>query len=335
MSSADVWREKLWEAIEQMQANDLPQMALEVFRYQYTYNLLYRQWVDLLGRKPQHVNQLEDIPFLPISLFKTKRIASGDWSEQQIFSSSGTTGQQRSQHFVRQLAHYEQQSVRCFEAQYGSLSDYRILALLPSYLEREGSSLIYMIEHFLKQAKTGSGFYLYNIDELRTQMQEAKTAGEKVLLWGVSFALLDFAETGGFPLGPQDIVLETGGMKGRRKEMLREELHDILGQAFGVQQIHSEYGMTELLSQAYSLGQGIFQPPAQMGIYIREYSDPLHIYKEPHRNGAINIVDLANLDSCAFIATDDLGRKYANGSFEVLGRLDQSDLRGCNLLVEL
>lgn len=335
MSSADAWREELWKEIGQMQAPDLPQMALKVFRYQYTHNLIYRQWVDLLGRKPQNVNQLEDIPFLPISLFKTKRIVSGDWREQQIFSSSGTTGQQRSQHFVRQLALYEEQSVRCFEAQYGPLSDYRILALLPSYLEREGSSLIYMIEHFLKQAKAGSGFYLYNIDTLKEQMQQAKAAGEKVLLWGVSFALLDFAEAGGFPLGPQDIVLETGGMKGRRKEMLREELHGILGQAFGVEQIHSEYGMTELLSQAYSLGQGIFQPPTQMGIYIREHSDPLHIYKEPQRNGAINIVDLANLDSCAFIATDDLGRKYADANFEVLGRLDQSDLRGCNLLVEL
>ncbi|WBM74780.1 acyl transferase [Saprospira grandis] len=335
MSSADAWREELWTAIGQMQAPDLPEIALAVFRYQYTHNLIYQQWVDLLGRKPQNVKQLEDIPFLPISLFKTQRIAAGDWAEEEVFSSSGTTGQQRSQHFVRELSRYEEQSVRCFEAQYGPLSDYRILALLPSYLERQGSSLIYMIEHFLKQAKRGSGFYLYNIEELRRQMQAAKAADEKVLLWGVSFALLDFAEAGGFPLGPQDILLETGGMKGRRKEILREELHAILGQAFGVEQIHSEYGMTELLSQAYSLGQGIFSPPAQMGIYIREHSDPLHIYREPQRNGAINIVDLANLDSCAFIATDDLGRKYADGRFEVLGRLDQSDLRGCNLLVEL
>lgn len=307
-------------------------LALKVFKHQFENNQVYRSYCDLLLRHPSDIKKTEDIPFLPIQFFKTHEVITGEKEPDIIFSSSGTTGSTTSKHYVHDLKLYEQSFTKAFELQYGQPTDYVILGLLPSYLERTGSSLIYMVNHFIKHSPhPESNFYLNNLDELYKTLQSLESQGKKTLLIGVSFALLDFVEQYQLRLN-HTIVMETGGMKGRRTELVRAELHEQLCQGFGVDCIHSEYGMTELLSQAYSKENGVFECPPWMKIVIRDTEDPLSILP-PNKNGGINIIDLANLNSCAFIATQDLGKLHDIGSFEVIGRFDHSDVRGCNLMV--
>ncbi len=278
------------------------------------------------------VKSLQQIPFLPIQFFKSHEVLSTSTPVQEIFTSSGTTGMATSKHLVTDVSLYEQSYQLAFSQFYGNIEDYVVLALLPSYLDRQGSSLMYMVNDLI--AKTNnpeSGFYLDDYDALISKIIQLDTAGQNVLLIGVTYALLDLIEKQNFRL-QNTIIMETGGMKGRRKEMIREELHTILCNGFGVTSIHSEYGMTELLSQAYSLGNGIFECPSWMQILIRDPEDAL-TYQENGKSGGINVIDLANINSCSFIATQDLGKKYPNNSFEVLGRFDNSDIRGCNLMV--
>jgi phenylacetate-coenzyme A ligase PaaK-like adenylate-forming protein len=306
--------------------------ALKVFRFQYENNLVYREFCDHLKVIPQEVKSLEKIPFLPISFFKSHDVISGTNAVEEIFTSSGTTGMATSRHLITDASSYEESYRRAFAQFYGNIQDYAVLALLPSYLEREGSSLIYMVEDLIKLSNNpDSGFYLHNQDALASKLIALDNAGQNVLLIGVTYALLDMIESREFEL-KNTIIMETGGMKGKRKEMIREELHEVLCKGFGVTAIHSEYGMTELLSQAYSLGEGIFECPDWMQILIRDTEDALS-YVGVGKTGGINVIDLANINSCAFIATQDLGKKYADGSFEVLGRFDNSDIRGCNLMV--
>jgi len=275
---------------------------------------------------------LQQIPFLPIQFFKSHTVVSNNEAPQAIFTSSGTTGMTTSQHLVTDVSLYEESYRRGFSQFYGNIENYVVLALLPSYLEREGSSLIYMVEDLIQLSnQPESGFYLNNHDELIEKLIELDSQGQNVILIGVTYALLDLIEKRKFQL-QNTIIMETGGMKGKRKEMIREELHQQLCAGFGVASIHSEYGMTELLSQAYSLGEGIFECPSWMQILIRDTEDALS-YITNGKTGGINVIDLANRNSCAFIATQDLGKKYANGTFEVLGRFDNSDIRGCNLMV--
>ncbi|MFD2551188.1 acyl transferase [Bizionia sediminis] len=305
--------------------------ALQVFKLQFEKNPVYRSFCDLLNRTPAEVKTLTDIPFLPISFFKTHEVLSSVQPIKKTFTSSGTTGQTTSKHAVADLAVYETSFTKGFQKFYGAIEEYVVLALLPSYLEREGSSLIYMADALIKQSKKPeSGFYLNNHAELKNTLLQLEASNQKVLLLGVSFALLDLVEQHSFRL-KNTIVMETGGMKGRRKELIREELHDILKQGFGVATIHSEYGMTELLSQAYSKGHGVFECPPWMRVFTRETEDALTI-QVPEKTGGLNIIDLANIHSCAFIATQDLGKVHPNGSFEVIGRFDHSDIRGCNLM---
>lgn len=315
-----------------MPANEMATAALQLFHYQAIENTIYRQFLELLKIHPFSIQDISQIPFLPIELYKNHRITTGVFAPQTVFSSSGTTGTNTSYHYVADLSLYEQSFITCFERFYGSISDYVILALLPAYLEREGSSLTYMAERLIQTSlHIESGFYLYNYKDLANILQQTTRRGQKTLLLGVTFALLDFAEH--FPMSlPHTIVMETGGMKGRRPEMLRVEVHDLLCRAFEIPQIHSEYGMTELLSQAYSGGAGYFVCPPWMGIQIRDVNDALTLLPVG-RAGAVNVIDLANVHSCAFIATSDLGRCLPNGTFEILGRMDASDRRGCNLLV--
>lgn len=311
---------------------EFEKVALKVFRFQHEHNKVYREFCDYLSVDPQKVKSLEKIPFLPISFFKSHDVVTDKHSVQQIFTSSGTTGMATSRHLVTDVALYEESYRRAFAQFYGNIEDYAVLALLPSYLEREGSSLIYMVDDLIKQSNNpDSGFYLYNRDELAAKVTMLDQSGQNVLLIGVTYALLDMLEAHQFNL-QNTIIMETGGMKGRRKEMIREELHAILQKGFGVPSIHSEYGMTELLSQAYSLGDGIFECPDWMQILVRDTEDALS-YVDYGKTGGINVIDLANINSCAFIATQDLGKKYPDGSFEVLGRFDHSDIRGCNLMV--
>ncbi len=275
---------------------------------------------------------MQQIPFLPIQFFKSHTVVSNNEAPQAIFTSSGTTGMTTSQHLVTDVSLYEESYRRGFSQFYGNIENYVVLALLPSYLEREGSSLIYMVEDLIQLSnQPESGFYLNNHDELIEKLIELDSQGQNVILIGVTYALLDLIEKRKFQL-QNTIIMETGGMKGKRKEMIREELHQQLCAGFGVASIHSEYGMTELLSQAYSLGEGIFECPSWMQILIRDTEDALS-YITNGKTGGINVIDLANRNSCAFIATQDLGKKYANGTFEVLGRFDNSDIRGCNLMV--
>lgn len=309
--------------------NDL---ALKIFKFQFENNRVYRSFCDLLYIHPSDVKTIESIPFLPIQFFKTHDILSSNNPIQTTFTSSGTTGTTTSKHLVTNLNIYQQSFKKGFEYFYGNIEDYVILALLPSYLEREGSSLIYMVETFINQSKhPESGFYLNNITELKNTLEKVDAQGKKTLLIGVSFALLDLVETYQFQL-KNTIIMETGGMKGRRKELIRDELHNLLKDGFGVDAIHSEYGMTELLSQAYSKGHGIFECPNWMRILTRDTEDALTILPFG-KAGGINIIDLANINSCAFIATQDLGRIYENNTFEIIGRFDNSDIRGCNLMV--
>ncbi|MDT0675134.1 acyl transferase [Autumnicola musiva] len=308
------------------------QTALEVFKFQYQHNSVYKQFCDLLKKNPESVNELSAIPFLPIELFKTKKILSSREEPEIIFSSSGTTGTNVSKHYVTDLSLYENSFLQCFKSFYGKPEELVTFALLPSYLEREGSSLIYMADYLIKKSQhPESGFYLNELDELAKKLKEIDSTGRKILLIGVSFALLDLVENHNFQL-QNTIIMETGGMKGRRKEMIREELHNILATGFGVDKVHSEYGMTELLSQAYSQGSGIFKCPPWMKIIIRDPEDAVTVLP-PGKNGGINIIDLANLNSCSFIATQDLGKKIAGEKYEILGRFDNSDIRGCNLMV--
>ncbi len=313
-------------------AKQFEKIALKVFRFQYLNNLVYQQFCDLMKVVVQDVKRLEQIPFLPIGFFKSHAVVSNDQKIQEIFTSSGTTGAITSQHLVTDLRLYEQSYQQAFANFYGNIEDFVILALLPSYLDRAGSSLIYMFDDLIKQTKNAdSGFYLNNYNELIDKLISLDKAGKTVLLLGVTYALLDLVESQNFSLS-NTIIMETGGMKGKRKEMIREELHEKLCAGFGVQSIHSEYGMTELLSQAYSLGNGIFECPNWMQIMIRDTEDAL-TYIENGKTGGINVIDLANINSCSFIATQDLGKKYNNNSFEILGRFDNSDIRGCNLMV--
>jgi phenylacetate-coenzyme A ligase PaaK-like adenylate-forming protein len=307
-------------------------IALKVFRFQYDSNVVYRQFCDLVKQNKQTVKSVKQIPFLPIQFFKSHEVVSTTDAPETIFTSSGTTGSITSRHLVTDLTWYEQSYQQAFSQFYGNIEDYTILALLPSYLERQGSSLIHMVEDLIQLSKNpDSGFYLNEYDALVEKLMQQEQEGKNVLLIGVTFALLDLIERQNFHL-ENTIIMETGGMKGRRKEMIREELHEILTTGFGVKVIHSEYGMTELLSQAYSLGEGIFECPSWMQIHIRDTEDPL-TYIANGKTGGINVIDLANINSCSFIATQDLGKKHNNASFEVLGRFDNSDIRGCNLMV--
>ena len=314
-------------------------IALKVFRFQYENNLVYQEFCDFLNTDVQKVKSLEQIPFLPIQFFKSHDVVSSTDAIQDVFASSGTTGMITSKHLVTDTSLYEQSYRTAFSQFYGNIEDYVVLALLPSYLERSGSSLIYMVKDLIELSNNeDSGFYLNNYDELIAKLVSLDNAGKNVILIGVTYALLNLVEKQKFQL-KNTIIMETGGMKGKRKEMIREELHEILCDGFGVSSIHSEYGMTELLSQAYSLGNGIFECPSWMQILIRDTEDALK-YVENGKTGGINVIDLANINSCSFIATQDLGKKYSHqpagrqaGSFEVLGRFDNSDIRGCNLMV--
>ena len=308
------------------------EMALAIFRMQYAENSVYREFCRYLDATPANVLQLTDIPFLPIGFFKSKEIISEEKKSEIIFTSSGTTGSLTSKHLVSDLRVYEKSFRKAFAHFYGDIKEYCVLALLPSYLEREGSSLIYMVDDLIqKSGHEKSGFYLDNLEGLKDQLTQLEAAGTETLLIGVSFALLDMVEKHPIKL-ENTIIMETGGMKGRRKELIREELHQLLKSGFGVSNIHSEYGMTELLSQAYSKGNGNFETPPWMKIMIRDTEDPM-TYQPIGKTGGMNIIDLANINSCAFIATQDLGKLHQDGSFEILGRFDHSDVRGCNLMV--
>ncbi len=311
--------------------NDFLDKALKIFRFQSQHNPVYRQFLNYLKVQPEQVGQLEDIPFLPIEFFKSHQVASVIPPFQAVFKSSGTTGMQRSHHYVKSLKLYEQSFFKGFKYFYGDITQYAVLALLPSYVEQGHSSLVYMVDQLIKRSThPASGFYL-NDRKLPHILNELQQQKQKTILIGVSYALLDLVEKYQFNL-EQTIVMETGGMKGRRKELLREELHQYLKAGFGVENIHSEYGMTELLSQAYSNADGIFKSPPWQKIMIRDTEDPLS-YLAFNKTGGINVIDLANIYSCSFIATQDLGRQHPDGSFEILGRFDHSDIRGCNLMV--
>ena len=311
---------------------EFSEIALALFKWQFKEVDVYKTYVQTIGVKPDEVQCVEDIPFLPISFFKTHKVKTNYTTAPTIFTSSGTTGQKSSQHFVPDINLYKESYSKCFELFYGNIQDYCLLALLPAYLERTGSSLVYMVDDFINNSQhPQSGFHLNDHQALRNKLVSLKAEKQKTLLIGVSFGLLDFIETEGFNW-PELLVMETGGMKGRRKEMIRSELHDLLKGGFGVSQIQSEYGMTELLSQAYSAKNGLYQPPPWMKVLTRETADPFS-FAPIGSTGGINIIDLANIYSCAFIATEDLGKVYDNGSFEVLGRFDEAEVRGCNLMI--
>jgi phenylacetate-coenzyme A ligase PaaK-like adenylate-forming protein len=305
-------------------------LALVLFQFQYNHNPVYRQYVDLLDIDPFAVTAINKIPFLPIDFFKTHRVSATSFREEAVFESSGTTQTIQSRHFIKDLSIYKQSFEKCFQKFYGNAHDWCILGLLPSYLERTNSSLVIMVNELIRLSQHAhSGFYLYDHQKLSDVLEQLEKNRQKTLLIGVTFALLDFAENNSKPL-KHTIVMETGGMKGKREEMTRNEVHAILKSAWDLSAIHSEYGMTELLSQAYSAGEGLFECPPWMKVILREEDDPL-ITKNAGR-GLINVVDLANIYSCSFIATDDIGLLHPNGSFEVLGRRDNSDLRGCSLM---
>lgn len=314
--------------------NDFLDVTLEIFKYQADNNPVYNLYLKKLGSRYRVPENLTEIPFLPAGFFRNHKILTGDKPAEIIFESSGTTGTSGSCHHVADITLYEKSFFSAFTLFYGDPADYIIYALLPSYTERENSSLVYMVRHLIKATgSTLSGFYRDDYKKLLENISRGSDKGKKMLIIGVSYALLDFAEACNPDLSGI-IVMETGGMKGRREEIIKPELHSMLKEKFNLDTIHSEYGMTELLSQAYSLGEGIFCCPPWMKILIRDPQDPLSIITEAGRNGGINIIDLANINSCSFIATDDLGKVHKEGSFEVLGRMDNSDIRGCNLLIE-
>lgn len=308
-------------------------LALELFHLHAAHNPVYRGFLQGLRTDPRTIMAVADIPFLPIGVFRNHRVLLEGLDPSSFFTSSGTTGMVTSRHHVPFPKIYERSFITSFTTTYGDPANWRILALLPAYLEREGSSLVYMAQHLIQATNDPlSGTYLYKYAELAEVLRRSEKEGKRTLLLGVTFALLDLAEQFPQPL-PNTVVMETGGMKGRRPELVRDALHKILQEAFAVQHVHSEYGMTELLSQAWSVGEGRYHCPPWMRISIRDTNDPICTLPEG-RTGGINVIDLANVASCPFIATQDLGRAYADGTFEVLGRFDHSDLRGCNLLVE-
>jgi hypothetical protein len=364
MTMPGEWKHKVFRT----QPGQFEALALEVFRFQAANNPVYKEFLVALGIQPAAVKTIEQLPFLPIGFFKTHEIKTGDFSPVTVFESSGTTATIPSRHFIKDITIYEESFGKGFEQFYGSARGTCIIGLLPSYLERKYSSLIYMVEKLIHQSEhPQSGFYLDEWDKLTAVLKELEKRGQKTLLIGVSFALLDFAEKYSSEISREPlnniIIMETGGMKGRREEITRDQLHEVLKNAFGVGKIHSEYGMTELLSQAYSKGDGIFQCPPWMKVFLREEDDPFTIQhpvlsiehpvssiqqpvssiqqpvssiQQPATSsatGLINIIDLANIYSCSFIATDDVGKLYPDGSFEVLGRMDGSDLRGCSLML--
>ncbi len=325
-------RSFLLERIRSCSQQEFDDLALDVFAYQAANNPVYRHFLELLDIVPASVKEMDDIPFLPIAAFKSHLLKTGEWVPERIFSSSGTTGTEPSQHAVRNAGWYLEQARRGFSRFYGPPFDFCFLALLPSYLERAGSSLILMAEDLIQSSRYAqSGFFLRDHENLRNLLHRNKQEKVPTILLGVSFALLDFVEEGPVDF-PELIVMETGGMKGRREEITREELHHKLKVGFRVAAIHSEYGMTELFSQAYSRGDGLFFPSPAMRVVLRDIYDPLSRAKLG-QTGAINVIDLANLDTISFIATDDLGREVSGGGFQVLGRLDNTDIRGCNLMV--
>lgn len=318
--------------VDQISSTDFETVALDVFRYQSRHNLVYQRFLEHLQTDVANVDNVGDIPYLPIEFFKNFEITTGQFNPALVFESSSTTGIGVSKHFVDDPQRYTDSFVRSFYYAFGNPSHYCHLALLPSYLERQHSSLVYQVDHFIKNSDyPQSAFYLSEMDALYKQLLSNEEAGIPTVLWGVTYALLDMAERYSMQLKHTRII-ETGGMKGKRKEITRYELHEILSKAFGVASIGGEYGMTELLSQAYSSADGIYRCPPQLRIIIREINDP---FSKPlmGRHGVVNVCDLSNLQSCAFIATSDLGKVHEDGSFEILGRVDYSDTRGCNLLV--
>jgi hypothetical protein len=309
--------------------------ALQLFVFQHRENQVYRVWCDALGIRPEQVRKLEDIPFLPISFFKTHTVMSSSYEPELYFESSGTTGSVNSRHMIKDVGLYRQIFVNGFRKFYGDPASWCIIGLLPSYLERQHSSLVMMVDELVKLSDhPKSGFYLYDHEELHRNLVDLEAAGQQTLLIGVTYALLDFSEKYPMPL-KHTIVMETGGMKGRREEMTRSEVHEALRQAWEMESIHSEYGMTELLSQAYSRGEGVFYPADTMKVLTREGDDPFVVHENGSKeyHGIINVIDLANIWSCAFVATEDAGVLYPDGSFEVKGRVDYSDIRGCSLMV--
>lgn len=313
-------------------ANQFKKIALEVFRFQAENNLVYKQFISHLNVDINAITKVEEIPFLPISFFKSHEVLSTKNAIQKTFFSSGTTAQVRSKHHVTDISVYEKSFRKGFQQFYGNIEEYTVLALLPNYLENESSSLVYMVDDLIKKSKNPeSGFFLDNLPKLAKKLSELDQKGQKIILIGVTYALLDLVEMQKFHL-KNTIIIETGGMKGRRKEIIREELHSILKNGFGVKNIHSEYGMTELLSQAYLQDNGIFKTPPWMKILIRDTEDALQLLPN-NKTGGINVIDLANINSCSFIATQDLGKKFNDTGFTVLGRFDHSDIRGCNLLI--
>jgi len=338
-----------WNRIFNVNESNFDDLVLEIFQFQYQHNSIYRTYIDTLRFNPKTINKLSDIPFLPIRFFKTHRVTTTDFEPVYQFESSGTTQTGNSRHFVKDIEMYRQSFVTAFELFYGQLEDWCVIGLLPSYLERSNSSLVFMVNELIrKSGHEQSGFYLNDYEKLYENLKNLQGKKQKTLLIGVTYALLDFAEKYSLPL-THTTVMETGGMKGRREEIVREEVHDLLKREFQLDFIHSEYGMTELLSQAYSKGDGIFYCPPWMKVLVRDEEDPFEVQSsEPGvqssefrvksidsrltTKGVINIIDLANIYSCSFIATDDAGKLYADGSFEVLGRIDNSDIRGCSLM---
>ena len=326
-TGTDQWNHKVFA----VDANGFDALALEIFRYQYAHNAVYKAFVMALRVDPAQISRIEQIPFLPIRFFKSHKVQCGSFEPAAIFESSGTTGSINSKHYVKDLSLYDESFTRGFNSFYGDIKDWCVIGLLPSYLERGNSSLVYMVSELVRLSDhPNSGFYLYELEQLHGVLKELEVKKQKTMLIGVTYALLDFAEKFPQPLA-HTVIVETGGMKGRREEMVREEVHALLKKAFDQEHIHSEYGMTELLSQAWSRGEGRFNSPAWMRLLIRDEEDPFVVKQKGP--GIINIIDLANIHSCSFIATDDVGRIGEDGSFEVLGRMDGSDLRGCSLML--
>ncbi len=328
-------RVKLLKKIAEASPASFEELAIEVFRFQAVRNPLFNRWLNQLGRNPLKINDLDEITFLPISFFKTHEVKTGRWEPARFFESSGTTGQVPSRAAVRDFPFYLTNTERGFLPFFGKIEDWTLLALLPGYLERQNSSLVAMADHFIKKSgRAGSGFYLNDFEKLAATLERLSKTGQKTMLLGVSFALLDFAERFAGRLDLSKIhVVETGGMKGRRRELTRDELHAELRNTLNIKHLHSEYGMTELFSQAWSVDGQPFAPASTMRVLIKEVTDPF-APQPTGRSGQLCVIDLANLDTCSFIATEDLGRAHADGRFEVLGRLDVAEARGCNLMVE-
>ncbi|MFT5917029.1 MAG: hypothetical protein ACJAWV_000104 [Flammeovirgaceae bacterium] len=309
------------------------ELALEAFHHQSRRNPVYREYLQYLKKQPKQVTQISQIPFLPIEFFKTQRVLCEGIEPEVVFRSSGTTATSTSQHFIQDLSFYHRLSTHLFELEYGAIENWNILALLPSYLERSDASLVYMIDNFIKHSGNHSGFYLYNQEDLVEKLSELTKSKQQTMLIGVTFALMDLLEKYDLDLSGC-ILTETGGMKGRRKEIIRSELHDIFQKKFKANEVHSEYGMTELLSQSYSCGNGSFKVSKTMKVLLREMNDPMEKVNEIGRTGGVNVIDLANIHSCCFVETKDIGRFVSKHEFEILGRFDNSEIRGCNLMIE-